>query len=110
MHTFSYYPVDSFTGFNLGKRVADERPFIQETIDHVGNIQPSFLNFPEQSPYTEIDEWLDILEMPYKFIENSYWLKGIFEQAQQQGLGVLLSGQRGNWSVYGDLHWIIRPS
>ncbi|WP_438496328.1 asparagine synthase-related protein [Paenibacillus sp. IHBB 3054] len=99
LHTFSYYPVDSFTGFNLGKRVADERPFIQETIDHVGNIQPSFLNFPEQSPYTEIDEWLDILEMPYKFIENSYWLKGIFEQAQQQGLGVLLSGQRGNWSV-----------
>lgn len=99
LFTFSSYPVDSFTDFNLGKRVADERPYIHETINHVGNIQPSFLNFPEQSPYTEIDEWLDILEMPYKFIENSYWLKGIFEQANKQGVGVLLSGQRGNWSV-----------
>lgn len=99
LYTFSYYPVDSFTGFNLGKRVADERPYIQETINHVGNIQPSFLNFPEQSPYTEIDDWLDIMEMPYKFIENSYWLKGIFEQAHKQGVGVLLSGQRGNWSI-----------
>ncbi|GGF90429.1 asparagine synthetase B [Paenibacillus albidus] len=99
LHTFSSYPVDGFTDFNIGRRVADERPYIRETIKHVGNIEPSFLNFPERSFYTELDEWLDILEMPYKFIENSYWLKGIFEQAQQQDIGVLLSGQRGNWSV-----------
>jgi asparagine synthase (glutamine-hydrolysing) len=99
LFTFSSYPVDSFADYNLGKRVADERPFIQETIDHVGNIQPSFLNFPGRSPYSEIDEWLDIMEMPYKFIENSYWLKGIYEQAQMKGIGVLLSGQRGNWSI-----------
>lgn len=99
LFTFSSYPVDHFTGFNLGQRVTDERPYIQETIDHVGNIQPSFLNFPDRSSYNEIDEWLDIMEMPYKFIENSYWLKGIYEQAQLKGVGVLLSGQRGNWSV-----------
>ncbi len=99
LYTFSSYPVDGFAGFNLGKRVADERPYIQETIDYVGNIQPSLLNFPERSPYSEIDEWLDIMEMPYKFIENSYWLKGIYEQAQQKDIGVLLSGQRGNWSI-----------
>ncbi|MBW4082044.1 asparagine synthase-related protein [Paenibacillus sp. S150] len=99
LHTFSSYPVDNFAPFNLGKRVADERPYIRETIDYVGNIQPDFLNFPELSPYSEIDEWLDIMEMPYKFIENSYWLKGIFEQAQLKNIGVLLSGQRGNWSI-----------
>lgn len=99
LFTFSSYPLDNFTGFKLGQRVTDERPYIQETIDHVGNIQPSFLNFPDRSPYGEIDEWLDIMEMPYKFIENSYWLKGIYEQAQMKGAGVLLSGQRGNWSI-----------
>lgn len=99
LFTFSSYPVDHFAGLNLGSRIADERPYIQETIDHVGNIQPSFLNFPERSPYNEIDEWLDIMEMPYKFVENSYWLKGIYEQAQMKGVGVLLSGQRGNWSI-----------
>ncbi|OKP95540.1 asparagine synthase-related protein [Paenibacillus sp. P46E] len=99
LHTFSSYPVDNFVDFNIGKRVADERPYIQETIDHVGNIQPNFLNFPHLSPYNDIDEWLDIMEMPYKFIENSYWLKGIFEQAQMKNIGVLLSGQRGNWSI-----------
>ncbi|WP_150275920.1 asparagine synthase-related protein [Paenibacillus tepidiphilus] len=99
LHTFSSYPVENFGEFSLGRRIADERPFIQETIDHVGNIEPSFLNFPDLSPYSEIDPWLDIMEMPYKFIENSYWLKGIYEQAQSKGIGVLLSGQRGNWSI-----------
>ncbi|UQZ34883.1 asparagine synthetase B [Paenibacillus sp. PK3_47] len=99
LYTFSSYPVDSFVDFNLGRRVADERPYIQETIDHVGNIQPSFLNFPQLSPYSEVDEWLDIMEMPYKFFENSYWLKGIYEEAQKKDIGVLLSGQRGNWSI-----------
>lgn len=99
LHTFSSYPIDSFEGFPLHGRVADERPYIRETISHVGNIHPHFLNFPERNSYSEIEEWLDILEMPYKFIENSYWLKGIYEQAQQENLGVLLSGQRGNWSI-----------
>lgn len=99
LYTFSSYPLDNFTGFKLGQRVTDERPYIREIIDHVGNIEPSFLNFPDRSSYGEIDEWLEIMEMPYKFIENSYWLKGIYEQAHSQGVGVLLSGQRGNWSV-----------
>ncbi|AIQ50713.1 asparagine synthase-related protein [Paenibacillus sp. FSL R7-0331] len=99
LYTFSSYPVDGFTGFKLGNRVADERPYIQETIDFVGNIQPSLMNFPERNSYNDIEDWLGIMEMPYKFIENSYWLKGIYEQAQQQNIGILLSGQRGNWSV-----------
>lgn len=99
LHTFSSYPLDSFTPYPLGNRVADERPYIEATIRHVGNIEPSFLNFPDRSPYSDIDDWLDIMEMPYKFIENSYWLKGIYEQAQAKGIGIILSGQRGNWSI-----------
>ncbi|WP_410513571.1 asparagine synthase-related protein [Paenibacillus sp. BR2-3] len=99
LHTFSSYPVDDFIDFNLPRRFADERPYIQSTIYHVGNIVPSFLNFPEMSPYTEIDDWLDTLEMPYKFFENSFWLKGIYKKAQDKGVGVLLSGQRGNFTI-----------
>ncbi|MDQ0194097.1 asparagine synthase-related protein [Paenibacillus wynnii] len=99
LHTFSSYPVDGFVDFNLPRRFADERPYIQSTIDHVGNIEPNFLNFPEMNPYSEIDDWLDTLEMPYKFFENSYWLKGIYDKASAKGVGILLSGQRGNWTI-----------
>lgn len=99
LHTFSYIPINNFKDWSPKSRVADERPFIKSTVNHVGNIEDNYFDFEEKSPFSEIDEWLDILEMPYKFYENSFWLKGIYEQASKQGVGILLNGQRGNWTV-----------
>lgn len=99
LHTFSYIPISNFKDWSPKSRVADERPFIKSTVTHVGNIEDNYFDFEDKSPFSEIDEWLDILEMPYKFYENSFWLKGIYEQASKQGIGILLNGQRGNWTV-----------
>lgn len=99
LHTFSYVPISSFDDWSPKSRVANEKPLIKSTVNHIGNIEDSYFDFKEKSPFSEIDEWLDILEMPYKFFENSFWLKGIYEQASKQGIGVLLNGQRGNWTI-----------
>ncbi|MFD0771241.1 lasso peptide isopeptide bond-forming cyclase [Bacillus sp. CGMCC 1.60114] len=99
LHTFSYVPVEGFVDWTHKGRVADERPFIQSTVQHVGNIKDHYLDFTGRSPLSEVDDWLETLEMPYKFFENTFWLKGVYEEAHQQGIGVLLSGQRGNWTV-----------
>lgn len=99
LHTFSYVPVDDFVDWTHKSRVANERPFIESTVNYVGNISPNYLSFEENNPYSEIDEWLETLEMPYKFFENTFWLRGIYEEARQQGIGILLNGQRGNWTV-----------
>lgn len=99
LNTFSYIPVDDFDDWTHKSRVADESPYIKATVNHVGNINDHYLSFKERSPFTEIDEWLDTLEMPYKFFENTFWLRGMYEQAQNQNIGVLLNGQRGNWTI-----------
>ncbi|TLS49391.1 asparagine synthetase B [Paenibacillus antri] len=99
LYTFSYVPIDRFTDWTHRSRVADETPNIRETIDYVGNIEGHFMSFKDKSSYTEIDDWLDAMEAPYKFYENSYWLKGIYEEAGRRGIGVLLTGQRGNWTI-----------
>ncbi|OOR22361.1 lasso peptide isopeptide bond-forming cyclase [Bacillus cereus] len=99
LHTFSYVPVTGFEDWTHKGRMADERPFIQSTVEHVGNIQDYYLELPERSPLSEIDDWLETMEMPYKFFENTFWLSGVYEKASQHGIGVLLSGQRGNWTV-----------
>jgi asparagine synthase (glutamine-hydrolysing) len=39
------------------------------------------------------------MEMPYKFFENSVWVKGIYEEANKLGIGVLLNGARGNFTI-----------
>ena len=43
LYTFSYIPADGFNDWTPRGRVADERPFIKSTVEHVGNIQDHYL-------------------------------------------------------------------
>ncbi|MFC3801800.1 asparagine synthase-related protein [Cohnella sp. GCM10012308] len=99
LYTYSAIPLEAGGDWTAKSRIADERPMISATVSHVGNIREKYLRFENRSPLTEMDEWLDTLEMPYKFIENSYWFGNIFEQAAKDGVGVLLNGARGNFTV-----------
>ncbi|WP_404445261.1 asparagine synthetase B [Sutcliffiella horikoshii] len=99
LHTFSYIPEADFEDWTSDYYVPDERPFIKETVNYVGNISDNYMSFPGASPLSEVDEFLDIMEMPYKFFENTFWLKGISEAASKQGISVMLNGARGNHSI-----------
>ncbi|WP_040952945.1 asparagine synthase-related protein [Gorillibacterium massiliense] len=99
LYTFSAIPVDGFVDWTPGNRMANEKPYIQATVDHVGNIEPAYLSFPGRNALSEIDEWLAVMEMPYKFFENSMWVRGIYEAAASQDIGVLLYGARGNFTI-----------
>lgn len=99
LHTFSYIPEKDFIDWTPRHRIADETPFIQSTVDHVGNICASYLNFEGKNPLSEVNDWLEIMEMPYKFFQNAFWLRGIYEKASQLGIGVLLNGGRGNYTI-----------
>lgn len=99
LHTFSYIPPKDFVDFTPKQLLADERPFIKSTVQHVGGIKDYYLDFDGRNSYSEIDNLLEVLEMPYKFFENSFWLKGMFEKANEEGVGLLLNGDRGNFSI-----------
>jgi asparagine synthase (glutamine-hydrolysing) len=99
LHTYSSIPVSNFKDWTYKHRIPDEREYITSTVGYVGNISDKYCSFDDQSPYTEIDNWLEIMEMPYKFFENSVWLKGIYQTAQKDEIGVLLVGGRGNTTI-----------
>ncbi|WP_282937471.1 lasso peptide isopeptide bond-forming cyclase [Paenibacillus sp. RC67] len=99
VHSFSYVPPSDFEDFTPPYILTDERPFIQSIVQHVGGIKDNYVDFAGRDPYTEIDSFLSTMEMPYKFFENSFWLKGMFEKAQEANVGVLLNGGRGNLSI-----------
>ncbi|MGP4067333.1 asparagine synthase-related protein [Halobacillus sp. B29] len=99
LHTFSYVPLHEFTDWTPKSKVANERPFIKSTVNHVGNIIDNYYSFETKSPLSEINDWLDTMEMPYKFFENSYWMSGIYEMASQHGIKILLNGARGNYTI-----------
>lgn len=100
LHTFSYVPgLDLHEWTSKYRLMANEKPLIQSTVQYVGNIKDHYLTFEGKSSLSEIDDWLDIMEMPYKFFETSFWFKDIHEAARRQGMGVLLSGQGGNLTI-----------
>ncbi|MFG6149935.1 asparagine synthase-related protein [Halobacillus sp. B23F22_1] len=99
LHTFSYVPIDNFNDWTPKSRIADERPFIHSTVKHVGNINDNYFSFRHDSPLTDMNYWLDTLEMPYKFFGNSYWMSGIYKMAGKQGVSTLLNGARGNYTI-----------
>jgi asparagine synthase (glutamine-hydrolysing) len=99
LHTFSYIPPQDFKDFTPPHLMPDERPYIKATVQHVGNINDHYLPFEGRDPFSEIDSFLGVMEMPYKFFENSFWLKGMFEKAQEERIGILLNGGRGNLSI-----------
>jgi len=99
LQTYSYVPVSGFKDWTPRSGVANERPYIESTVAFVGNIADRYLSFEGTSSLDVVDEWLDILDSPYKFFENSYWINGIYKQARDDGAGVLLMGSKGNFSI-----------
>ena len=99
LHTFSYIPSDDFEDYTPKSLMPDERGFIQPTVQYVGGIKAHYLDFKEKNSFSEIDSLLEMMEVPYKFFENSFWLKGMYEKGQEEKVGVILSGARGNLSI-----------
>ncbi|RLL42773.1 asparagine synthetase B family protein [Oceanobacillus piezotolerans] len=99
LHTYSYIPEEDFVDFTPNYYLANEKPYIKETVNFAGNISDNYLDFKGKSPVNEIDSFMDMMEMPYKFFENAFWLKGIFEEANKKGIKILLNGARGNHTI-----------
>ncbi|MCP3029181.1 asparagine synthase-related protein [Halobacillus sp. A5] len=97
--TFSYVPIKEFKDWTPKTKIPDERPFIKNTVEYVGNIRDHYCSFEGHNSYTVVDDWLDTLEMPYKFFENSYWMSGIYREAAKQDISILLNGARGNYTI-----------
>lgn len=99
LHTYSSIPSADFIDWSSRRTFANESPYIEATVQHVGGLQHRYMDFAQENPYTEIDHWIKLLGAPYKCFENSFWLRGFFEQAKQDDARVLLTGAGGNLSV-----------
>jgi asparagine synthase (glutamine-hydrolysing) len=99
LQTYSYVPPSDFVDWTPKSLLADERPYIGATVQHVGNIAHNDLDFSGRNSFEEMNDLLELMEAPYKFFENSFWIKGILEQAEKDGVGVLLNGGSGNYSI-----------
>lgn len=99
LNTYSYVPAADFADWTPKRWIADERPYIQETVRFVGHLNHRYCDFSRRDSWTDVDDMIGLMEGPYKCFENSFWLKGMLEQAGRDDVGILLNGSRGNYTI-----------
>lgn len=99
LKAYTTVPKEGFNDWTPSHLVTNEKSWVEAIVDKYPNIQPTFIDSGSVSAYTVIDELIETLEMPYKFVENSHWITEIYKQANADGCKVLLNGAFGNMSI-----------
>lgn len=80
-------------------RFADEGPLAAATAAFYPNIEHVLIRTGDRSPLATLDRDFSLFEIPLLNRCNMVWQIAIMEQAQQRGIGVVLSGEMGNMSL-----------
>ncbi len=103
LKAFSSIPYSDYQDWCSKSAIANELPYIEAIKNYAGNIDLTYCECKNKNSLSEIERLIEILEQPYKIIENSFWYDEIARLSAENGCSVLLDGQFGNLSIsFGD--------
>jgi asparagine synthase (glutamine-hydrolysing) len=95
---FSSVPLYDVSG-TLPKNRFDEPPYIKATAGYVGNIDLTFVRSESLTPLQGIKRGLELHDEPVHAASNQYWILSLWEAARKIGVGTMLTGAEGNWTI-----------
>ncbi|EHQ89384.1 asparagine synthase-related protein [Desulfosporosinus youngiae] len=105
LQAFSALPMKGYKEWLPVHLISDESPYIEAIKDQYSNIKVTYCRSEGRNSYTDIDKYLELLEQPYKIVENLFWMDCITEMAARKNCKVLLDGQFGNGTIsYGNFN------
>lgn len=105
LYSYTSVPVKSFTANNDGYYIQDETEDVLKTAQYFGNIETEFIDLDGKVPYELMQDEMDILEIPFKSIQNCLWICDAMRKAYKKGSRVMLTGSYGNTTIsYTDLN------
>ena len=96
---FSAVPMTGYRDWLPASCPADETPYIEAVREYTRNMDVTYCRFDGKHPLSDTDQFLAMLEQPYKIFENLFWVAGIMEAAQERNVGVILNGAEGNVTI-----------
>jgi asparagine synthase (glutamine-hydrolysing) len=103
LEAYSAVPISGYKDWLPKKFIADESRFVEAYKQHFNNIDITYCSTEGENSVSNAAKFLEILEQPYKIIENLHWVNGLEEAAAANGCKVILDGQFGNFTIsYGD--------
>ncbi len=86
-------------------QITDETQLVMKTVERYPNIVPNFEDDGGKNILENMEEVIDVLEIPYKAVVNMATLLRIYKKAADSGHKIVLNGQYGNSTVsYGDIN------
>jgi asparagine synthase (glutamine-hydrolysing) len=95
---FSSVPLYDVSG-TLPKNRFDEPPYIKATAGYVGNIDLTFIRSEHITPLQGIERGLELHDEPVHAASNQYWILSLWKSARDLGVGTMLTGAEGNWTI-----------
>lgn len=103
LKAFSFIPATGYVDDTPRYQIADEREYIEEILKMYKNIDETYMNCDGKDALSDIDDFINTFEQPYKIIENINWINESCKMASEQGVNILLDGQYGNSTIsFGD--------
>ncbi len=96
---FTEVPAAGFAGPTNRYRYADETPFVESVGRRYGNIDQTFIRSNGRFHLDHADSRFAATEAPVTWSMNASWWDVLFDAAREQGVGVLLNGAFGNFTV-----------
>lgn len=97
IHTYTSVPLHVDEHDNMDS--VSEQPLVVHFLKKYLHVKSSFLQFPDALLASQFKNE-DFLNLFNPIIHsNSFWLKGIFEQATLDGVDRMFTGQMGNYSI-----------
>lgn len=99
LHSFTSIPFYQVEGYNEEYEIINEKDMVEIFVNHFKNIQPNYLDCPNQDIIMLADKLIEIIETPFKSIGNLTWINESYKKASTLGCRILLTGQFGNASI-----------
>jgi len=94
---FTGVPREGYDASEVRNAFTDESPYAAEVAALYPNMDHVIVR-NGGSPFTDLDRFFFVYERPVLNLCNSVWMHRILDVARDQGLRILLSGNRGNMS------------
>lgn len=105
LYSFTSVPMKGYQQSADDYYIEDETQDVKKTAQFFENIETDFVDLEDKTPWEMMEREFQILEIPFKSVQNSLWIVESMRRAYQKGARLILSGSYGNTTIsYTDLY------
>lgn len=99
LYTFTYIPESDYLKEDSGFYVTNEKEYVENTVNFLGNLVPEFISLEGEHPITDVDQSLSDYGLSIKSHMNNFWFYKSMVAARKKNVRIMLTGNAGNFTV-----------